>query len=180
MKRLMEIRLILPLILLLAFALLIGSGVALAQNTYSGSDNGKTITVNSGDTFKVRLDENPTTGYSWNMTVDNGLQIVSDRYVPNSTQLLGSGGYHEWTIKAVSNGTYKVSGIYKRPWEPVSGSEQRFTLTVKIGGGQGGSKFPSFKLNFETFNFKLGKMSIVPDFGSVFKRFQDLSLFGHH
>ncbi len=185
MKRLMEFQFILPLILLLAFGLFVGA--ALAASAYSGSDNGKTITVNNGETFTVKLDENPTTGYSWNMTVGNGLHIVSDRYVPNTTHLMGSGGYHEWTIKAVSNGTYKVSGIYKRPWEPVAGNEQRFMLTVKVvGGGQGGSQFPSFtwpsalKFKFDTFSFKPDNMSMVPDFSSVFKHFPQLSLFGSH
>jgi inhibitor of cysteine peptidase len=179
----MEFQFILPLILLLAFGLFVG--VALAAGAYSGGDNGKTITVNNGETFTVKLDENPTTGYSWNMTVGNGLQIVSDRYVPNSTHLLGSGGYHEWTVKAVGNGTHKISGIYKRPWEPATGSEQRFTLTVKVvGGSQGtGSGFPSFmspsafKLKFDTFNFKPGNMSMASDFGSVFKHFPKLDLF---
>jgi hypothetical protein len=28
-----------------------------------------------------------------------------------------------------------ISGIYKRPWEPTTGSEQRFTLTVNVIGG---------------------------------------------
>ena len=182
----MVFQFILPLILLLAFGLF--TGVALAASAYSSGDNGKTITVNGGEMFTVKLDENPTTGYSWNMTVGNGLQIVSDRYIPNATpaHLVGSGGYHEWTIKAVSNGTYKVSGIYKRPWEPITGNEQRFTLTVKVvGSGQGGSGFPSFmspsifKLKFDTINFKPGNMSIVPDFSNVFKHFPKWSLFGH-
>jgi inhibitor of cysteine peptidase len=182
MKRLVGFQFILPLILLLAFGLSVG--VTLAASSYSDGDNGKTITVKNGDTFTVKLDENPTTGYSWDMTVGNGLLIVSDRYVPDTAHMLGSGGYHEWTIKAVSNGKYKVSGIYKRPWEQATGNERHYTLTVKVvGDGQSGSQFPSFtwpsdfKLKFDTFDFKPGKMSITHDFNSVFKHFPKLSLF---
>lgn len=181
----MGFQLILPLMLLLALGLFVG--VALAASAYSGGDSGKTITVNKGETFTVKLDENPTTGYSWNMTVGNGLQIVSDRYVPNATHLIGSGGYHEWTIKAVGNGTYMVSGVYKRPWEPVVGNEQRYTLTVKVvGGGQGSSGFPSFpslstfKFKFDVPGFKPVNMSMVPDLSGILKHFSNLSQFGFH
>ncbi len=183
MKRLMEIRFILPLIGLLVLGLILGSGPALAATTYTGGDSGKTITVGNGETFTVKLDENPTTGYSWDMAAGDGLQIVSDRYVPNATQMLGSGGYHEWTIKAVKNGTYTVSGVYKRPWEPATGSEQRFTLTVKVAGAQGqgsGAKFPAFtslsafKPKFDIAKFKPGNMA---GFGDIFKQFPKLSLF---
>ncbi len=178
----MVLQFVLPLILLLACGLLVG--VALAAGAYSGTDNGKTITVNKGETFTVKLDENPTTGYSWNMTVDNGLQVVSDRYVPSEPQLMGSGGYHEWTIKAVDNGTYKVKGVYRRPWEPITGSEQRYTLTVKVAGSSpGGSGFPSFpslssfKFKLNPINFKMNNTSKAFDFGSMFKVLPKLTVF---
>jgi inhibitor of cysteine peptidase len=185
MKRLMEFQCVLSLLLLLALGL--SSGVALAASTYTGGDSGKTITVGNGETFTVKLDENPTTGYSWNMTVGSGLEIVSDRYVPSTTSpnIVGSGGYHEWTIKAVSSGTHEISGIYKRPWEPVTGSEQSFNLKVKVvENGQGiGTQFPSFtwpaafKLNFDDIGFRPDSMSIVQDFSDMFRQFPLLSMF---
>lgn len=189
MKRLVKFQSVLPLILLLALGLIIGSSPGLAASTYTGGDNGKTITVGNGEMFMVKLEENPTTGYSWNLTVGNGLQIVSDRYVPNMTSasIVGSGGYHEWTIRAVSNGTFKVSGIYKRPWEQTTGSEQKYALTVKVTGSQAqgmGSKFPSFsslsdfKLKLDAIKFKPGNMSALYSFGSIFDHFPKLSVFG--
>jgi len=113
----MEVSLVLPLILLVSLTLAMAPAPALG--TYAGSDNGKAITVKSGETFTVKLDENPTTGYSWNMTVGDGLKVVSDRYVANKTGLIGSGGYHVWTIQATKAGTYQIKGVYKRPWEPL-------------------------------------------------------------
>jgi inhibitor of cysteine peptidase len=179
MKRLLGVQFILPLILLLALALVSGVVPALAQGTYTSSDNGKAIEVKSGDTFTVKLDENPTTGYSWNMTAGNGLQVVNDRYVPEATGLIGSGGYHEWTIKAVKAGTYALSGVYRRPWEPVTGSEQKYSLTVKVSAGQGNStaktKFPSFRAMQDIFDFK---PKFAYNFGSIFDRMPQFSLFG--
>jgi len=124
MKRLMEVLFILPLIM--------ATALMLAAVTYTGDYNGKTVMVNAGDTFTVKLDENPTTGYSWNLTADSGLQVDGGQYVPYSTGLMGSGGYHTWTIKAVKAGTYRINGIYKRPWESISGQEKTFTLTVQV------------------------------------------------
>ncbi|AFD01186.1 putative secreted protein [Methanocella conradii HZ254] len=167
MKRVVDIRYVLPAMLLI---LLLCSGLAAAQSVYSASDNGKTITMRAGDTFRVRLDENPTTGYSWNLTVGSGLQVVGDRYTPNATGLIGSGGHHEWTIMAVRMGTYKISGVYKRPREPLTGSERRFEMTVKVIGE------PAVPSNF-TFP------SFGPIFGLMPRNFSMLlnmsDLFGH-
>lgn len=132
MKRLREVFFVLTLILVSSLMLTTVSGTAMAQGTYTASDSGKTIMVKAGDTFTVKLDENPTTGYSWNLTADSGLQVKGDQYAPNSTSLMGSGGYHTWTIKAIKAGTYKVTGIYKRPWESTSGQEKTFSLTVMV------------------------------------------------
>gem|GEM_PF-1954367 len=186
MKRVLRIQLILPLMLLVMFMLLAGGSLAASQNIYTGSDNGKTITMNTGDVFTVKLAENPTTGYSWNMTVGNGLQIVSDMYVPKTTPIMmvGSGGTHQWTIKAVSPGTYTISGVYKRPWEPMVGNETRYDLTVKVIGNSTGSSvlanlmFPDIDQLKGMFNFKAVNMTMAPDFSNVFKHFSNLSFFG--
>ena len=131
---------LLPLMLLTVLALALGTGVAMAQPAYSSADNGKVITVNSGDTFTVQLEENPSTGYSWNLTIGDGLELVSDQYMANPVpaDVVGSGGYHVWTIKAVTPGSHVISGVYKRPWESVSesvsGSGQTYMLTVNVQG----------------------------------------------
>lgn len=190
MKRLLGFQFILPLVLLLALGLIVGSSLVMAASAYGGSDNGKTITVSKGDTFTVRLDENPSTGYSWNLSAGNGLQVVSDRYIPNTTSpmIVGSGGVHEWTIKATGNGTYKVSGVYKRPWEPMAGNETRYTLTVIVKGAQAqgsSSTFPAFTglTNFmqklDAIKFKPGNMSSFQSLSNVFDHFLTLNVFGH-
>jgi inhibitor of cysteine peptidase len=175
MKRLTEGILILSLILLVSLALAMGNG--LAQGAYAGGDNGKTMTVKSGETFTVKLDENPTTGYSWNLTVGDGLKVVDSKYVPNATGLIGSGGYHIWTIKASKAGTYMVSGIYKRPWEATTGREQTYSLMVKVTASQGGSTmmpnmtFPSMK----------GLLDLKPKFTfNLSEMLDNFPLFGRH
>ena len=100
--------------------------------TAGAGDNGKTITVNEGSSIKITLDENPTTGYSWNETVTSGLAIVDSSYVSSSSGLMGAGGVHEWTIKATGKGQQQFSAVYKRPWEPATGTETAFSLNIVV------------------------------------------------
>jgi inhibitor of cysteine peptidase len=95
-------------------------------------DNGKTVSVSEGSIIKISLDENPTTGYSWNESVSSGLKIVDSKYTASGSGLMGAGGVHEWTLKAEGKGTQQFSAIYKRPWEPVAGNETSYKLTVSV------------------------------------------------
>lgn len=97
---------------------------------FGAGDNGKTVTVNDGSTFSINLDENPSTGYSWNVSSTSGLTITNDKYTQGASRP-GASGTHEWTIKAAGKGQ-QFTAIYKRPWEPATGSETTFTLKVTV------------------------------------------------
>ena len=89
--------------------------------------------VIKGDNFIVRLDENPTTGFEWLIEVSNGLVVLSNEYIPPQDEgLVGAGNVHVWEIQAVEIGTQQVNGIYKRPWENVTGDELKYELTVNV------------------------------------------------
>lgn len=100
--------------------------------TVGAGDNGNMVSVREGSLIKVSLDENPTTGYSWNESVTPGLTIVDSKYVSSGSGLMGAGGVHEWTIKAVGKGQQQFSAIYKRSWEPTTGNETTFTLKISV------------------------------------------------
>ncbi len=105
-----------------------GSGA----NVFREDNNGSTVELSTGDTFQVKLNENPTTGYQWTLETTGGLEIMSDNYLPPAPGLVGAGGIHEWDIKATASGTQQVTGVYSRSWENLTGSEQRFVLTVEV------------------------------------------------
>jgi inhibitor of cysteine peptidase len=112
------------------------SGTAIPVNhlVVTEEQNGATVTVNTGAMITVRLPENPTTGFTWNLTTTNGLQIINDTYKPTYTtgKMVGSGGTHIWDISAVATGEQKITGVYMRSWEPVSGNETDFSMTVGV------------------------------------------------
>ncbi|HWQ48939.1 MAG TPA: protease inhibitor I42 family protein [Methanosarcina sp.] len=108
------------------------------QQVITEADNGTSIILGNGSTFLLKLKENPTTGYSWELNLSQGLNNISGEYYPPEQPegikqpLVGAGGVHLWEIKAVSEGSQQVTGTYKRPWEKVTGKEEKFTLNVEV------------------------------------------------
>ncbi|AKB53077.1 MULTISPECIES: protease inhibitor I42 family protein [Methanosarcina] len=108
------------------------------QQIITEADNGTSISIENESTFYLKLKENPTTGYSWELNLSQGLNNISGEYCPPEQPegikqpLVGAEGVHLWEIKAVSKGNQQVMGIYKRPWEKVTGKEENFILNVEI------------------------------------------------
>lgn len=108
------------------------------QQIITEADNGTSISIENESTFYLKLKENPTTGYSWELNLSQGLNNISGKYYPPEQPegikqpLVGAGGVHLWEIKAVSKGNQQVMGIYKRPWEKVTGKEENFILNVEV------------------------------------------------
>ncbi|CCJ36001.1 putative cell surface protein [Methanoculleus bourgensis MS2] len=102
------------------------------QYTFGMEQNGQNVTVPVKSEVVVNLAENPTTGYSWNATVSPGLTITKDRYLQNATAegMLGAGGTHTWTLVPEASGVFTFSAVYRRPWENLTGTEERFDLTI--------------------------------------------------
>ena len=119
--------------MLVAFAASVALPSQGVTAAYGSADNGKTITLSEGTTFKIILNENPTTGYSWNTTATSGLGVTDSNYVQGGKPgIVGAGGTHEWTIQATGKGEQQFTAIYDRPWEPVTGNETTYTLKIIV------------------------------------------------
>ena len=106
-------------------------------NSFDQTNNGETYPVSLGAEIQLRLPENPTTGFTWNLSVTTGLSIINDTFIPDdvSGKLVGSGGTHVWFLTATQAGTQIISGVYSRPWESTPADATMFTLTLLIGEG---------------------------------------------
>ena len=86
------------------------------------ADNGKSISLKSGEIFYLILEDNPSTGFSWELNLSNGLAVLKDESIQNSLPLLlqeylsGCGYSDIRTIKADSVGTQQIKGVYKQHW----------------------------------------------------------------
>lgn len=110
------------------------STLPVMTGTITGEKNTSSITLPAGTTTTIELEENPTTGYAWNVTLSPGLAIESNTYIPESTSTdrVGAGGTHQWVVRGVTAGDQTFSAVYKRPWEPATGNERQFTAFITV------------------------------------------------
>ncbi|WP_292365477.1 MULTISPECIES: protease inhibitor I42 family protein [unclassified Methanoculleus] len=105
---------------------------AAEEYAFDETNNNETVTLPAGSEITISLDENPTTGYEWNVTSSAGLEYVNDTYIAPETGLVGAGGVHVWEYLAAEEGTGEFSAIYKRPWENETGDETTFSMAFVI------------------------------------------------
>lgn len=96
--------------------------------------NGSTIAVPLNTTLTLELAENPSTGYSWNLTTTSGLRVAADEYVPATTNatIVGAGGIHRWEIITVATGLQQITGVYARPWENSTADATTYSVEVSV------------------------------------------------
>lgn len=94
----------------------------------------KTSTVNVGDLFRVTIDSNPTTGYSWKPKFDSSvLEFVTSTYVATDANIVGGGGTERFDFRAlkVSSQTDIVFD-YTRSWETGVAPAERRTFRMIV------------------------------------------------
>ena len=99
--------------------------------------NGTTIHVLPGETIRVKLRSNPSTGYSWALgPIEDGMFETSGESKfeadPHREGEAGYGGREIWTFKAAQSGETEISLFYARSWEDKDPA-RRFKLNVVIG-----------------------------------------------
>ena len=94
--------------------------------------NNSTVVVTKDTMFFLLLDENPTTGYTWNISHTDGLNIIDDNYIPGGEGLIGAGGIHLWEVKATGHGSQTLNATYRRQWEDPMADNKQFVLNVVI------------------------------------------------
>lgn len=75
----------------------------------------------AGAGVSVILEENPTTGYTWNyiQSPEGILKEVSSEYVQDAgtQEVVGAGGKHTWTFEPASQGGTVLHYAYAKPFE---------------------------------------------------------------
>jgi predicted secreted protein len=95
--------------------------VLLAPHATQAAD--RSIKLSQGQRTTVQLDENPTTGYRWQIdrTKSDNLSIVRiddlGFSAPEGSTRVGASGVHRWNIEGASAGKARIVFEYLRPWE---------------------------------------------------------------
>ena len=101
-------------------------------------DNGKAVKVNVGDTIRVKLKANRTTGYSWALAESklDAKILKSDgneyKVDEHPAGMVGVGGNDVWTFTALAPGKTEIALGYARPWEKDKEPVESFKLTVEV------------------------------------------------
>jgi len=77
------------------------------------------INTKKGESFLVVLDSNPTTGYSWEVSVDSEYVQLDDKSFDSESSegMVGVGGYETFNFTALESGETEITFSYLRPWE---------------------------------------------------------------
>ena len=116
--------------------LVIAAYFALFSNNIKSYDETHTgaIVVAKGNSFKISLNSNPTTGFQWTPEYDSNLiELVNTEYKADEPQLMGSGGKDIYEFRVIgSNTNTTIKFTYARPWESVPPiNEKSFQINIK-------------------------------------------------
>ncbi len=103
------------------------------------TDNGKMVDLTVGHMIELRLKENPTTGFRWQVGRDGApaCRIVADFIEPPTgvnPPMPGQGGTHVWRIEGVQAGTCEMTLAYARGWETDRPPAMTFHMNIHVTG----------------------------------------------
>jgi len=98
------------------------------------SANGSEVTLRQGDTLTLKIEGNPTTGYTWEVAeVDEAvLSISGEAEYKSGSRLIGAGGTYTFTFKAAAPGTPPLKLIYYRSFEEGVPPVETFEVNVNV------------------------------------------------
>ncbi len=98
------------------------------------ANNGESYELNRDDVIVIRLTENPTTGYCWEIEeLDNNILALqsSDFFLPENPQI-GEGGMRVFAFKAKTAGSAQIRLKYWREWEGNDSITDVFNVTTIV------------------------------------------------
>jgi inhibitor of cysteine peptidase len=120
----------------LILALALFSGCGSREHLVTASDNEGEVRLQNGEALVIRLESNPTTGYSWQVTEIDNAMLVQDgdpayKQSPGNDGLAGAGGEETIRFKALGSGRTTLMLGYMRPWEDLP-PLQTFRIQVVV------------------------------------------------
>jgi inhibitor of cysteine peptidase len=124
-------------LLVLAFGIPLALVASGQPAQFNADSNGKTVALKVGDRFDLTLDENATTGYSWEIVdgLDGVLKQLGDpefHTERSDKHKVGVGGSVTYHFEAVGEGASTLKLVYHRRWEKDKPPVKIFQLTVTV------------------------------------------------
>jgi inhibitor of cysteine peptidase len=98
-------------------------------------DGGSLQTIAVGQSIRISLDSNPSTGYRWE--IDGAVPPILEesgaaQYVGGATSAPGAGGTEVWTFVGKSAGAGTLKLKYWRSFEPTATPAKTFEVSVDV------------------------------------------------
>lgn len=101
--------------------------------SYVETDNNRTVEISEGETLRISLIENATTGYRWGVeSYTRALLDPEEPVTQYAKKAIGSGGEVTFAFKAKARGTAEIALRHWRDWEGEASIIGQFRLHVKI------------------------------------------------
>lgn len=106
----------------------------MAEFVVTQSDRGRTVDIRLGDVIVIRMAENLTTGYGWEIESGEGtvLALKGANYVEAAGTSMGRGGMCVLRFVALTQGSQEVRLQLRRPWDPPDKAIEQFCITVRV------------------------------------------------
>ncbi|MBI5719636.1 MAG: protease inhibitor I42 family protein [Burkholderiales bacterium] len=98
----------------------------------TAADDGRTLELRAGSEVVIRLPENPSTGFRWEIDTDKAYVTVERQRFEQRSDRVGGGGESSWVLRASTPGVTTVKLMLWRPWEGERAAIQRFVVTLRI------------------------------------------------
>jgi inhibitor of cysteine peptidase len=95
------------------------------------TNKNREIAASVGEPFVIELESNPTTGYEWQLDVDESRVKVVGRQYRRGGEGVGAGGSELFTLQPVKSGDVSIRAEYKRAWEASGVESREFRLHVE-------------------------------------------------
>lgn len=91
------------------------------------------IFLSVGDTLRIILPANPSTGYAWQLAADgSALQAGEVKMTPPESSKPGAPSRQSMAFKAKTDGPEKLTLTYARPWEKQKPPAKTFVVQVSV------------------------------------------------
>jgi len=98
------------------------------------TNNGESFELRRDDVIVIRLAENPTTGYCWEIEHfdSNILALHSSDFLLPEDPLIGEGGVRVFAFKAKTRGSTRIQLKHWRKWEGNDSITETFDVTAIV------------------------------------------------
>ncbi|MCB0746968.1 MAG: protease inhibitor I42 family protein [Ignavibacteriales bacterium] len=100
----------------------------------TNDSDGKTFMINQNNYFIVRLVENPTTGFQWELERihDNILSLEQETFIQPVDEGMGASGFKEYLFYAKSPGKQYIKFKNWRAWEGEESAIDNFHIIIEV------------------------------------------------